>query len=303
MQKRFKKLKFKAPKEVPESGERIHIAFVGRPNVGKSSLVNAFFGEEKVIVSDVPGTTRDATDIDFTFEDNAFTLIDTAGIRRRGSVEVGIEKFSVARSLQALDRADVAVLLLDASEGITRQDMHVADYVLKSGTGLIIAVNKIDLMEKGEDPREEWKRQLAHRFDFTPWAGIAFVSAKNRRNIDDILKQAKVIFQERTKRITTGELNHFLGHMITQHAPTGNAAGKPKAFYMTQVDVKPPHFVIFVNNKEKFHFSYARYLENRLREKYGFYGTTIRIDFRSKPVDETRPRRTAAQRKKTRKRD
>lgn len=260
----------------------IKIAFVGRPNVGKSSLLNAFFDDEKVIVSEIPGTTRDAADFELDYNDQKFVLIDTAGIRRRGAVEKGIEDFSVARSLQALDTADVAVLLLDAREGITKQDMHIADYVLKSKTGLIIAVNKTDLLDKGEEPRDEWLKNLQYQFDFTPWAAAVFISAKNKKNIEKILDLACEIKKERGKRIPTRELNLFLQEIMLKHRPTGSGSKKPKTLYFTQVDVHPPHFVLFVNNEEWFHFSYYRYLENRLREKYGFSGTPIRLELKGR---------------------
>ena len=264
------------------SDDMIKIAFVGKPNVGKSSLLNAFFNDEKVIVSEIAGTTRDATDFELDFKDNKFLLIDTAGIRKRGSVEVGIEKFSVARSLQALDKADVAVLLLDAREGITRQDMHIADYILKSKTGLIIAINKTDLLDKGEEPRDEWLDNLQYKFDFTPWAAAVFISAVNKKNIEQLLDIAVQIKEERGKRVPTRELNLFLQESMIKHAPTGAGRSIPKALYFTQVDIHPPHFVLFVNNKECFHFSYFRYLENRLREKYGFAGTPIKLEMKSK---------------------
>lgn len=288
----FNKLKKKFPPvphpEEPEeklSGEvsdTIKIAFVGRPNVGKSSLLNAFFDEEKVIVSEIPGTTRDATDFEFVYDEQKFVLIDTAGIRKSGRIEVGLEKFSVARSLGAIEKADIAVLLIDAVEGITHQDMHIADYVLQNKTGMIIAVNKSDLMEKGEEIRNEWISKLRYKFDFTPWASVVFISAKNKKNINNILDIARNVFDQRQKRIPTSELNNFLRDINIQHPPSGTGSGKPKAFYFTQVGINPPHFILFVNKEENFHFSYYRYLENRMREKYGFEGTPIKIQVRSK---------------------
>lgn len=282
LQKHFKKLGFKKEKEPEHDDEHVSIAFVGRPNVGKSSLINAFFNEEKVIVSDIPGTTRDTTDTELIYEDQKYLLMDTAGIRKRGAREVGIEKFSVARSLQALDRADVAVLLLDASEGITRQDLHVVDYVLKSGTGLIIAVNKCDLMEKGEEPQDAWRATLHRKFAFTPWASVVFISAKTTKNVHKILDIAVDINKERAKRIPTRQLNIFYEKLMFGRPPGGSKTGRAKAFYITQVDVHPPHFILFVNNEEWFHFSYHRFLENRLREEYGFVGTPVRIEMKSK---------------------
>jgi GTP-binding protein len=281
---KFGELGFKETEEEGVEGEdeMIKIAFVGRPNVGKSSLLNAYFDDEKVIVSEIAGTTRDAADFELDFKDDRFLLIDTAGIRRRGAVEVGIEKFSVARSLQALDKADIAVLLLDAREGITRQDMHIADYILKSKTGLIIAINKTDLLDKGEEPRDEWLSNLHYKFDFTPWAAAVFISAVNKKNIEQLLEIAVKIKEERGKRIPTRELNLFLQECMIKHAPTGASRSIPKALYFTQVDIHPPHFVLFVNNKEWFHFSYYRYVENQLRKRYGFEGTPVRLEMKSK---------------------
>ncbi len=262
--------------------DMVKVAFVGRPNVGKSSLLNAYFDDEKVIVSEIPGTTRDAADYELNYKDAKFFLIDTAGIRRRGAIETGIEKFSVARSLQALDRADVAVLLLDAREGITRQDMHVADYILKRKVGLIIAVNKIDLVKSEENYQNEWRSKLKYQFDFTPWAAVVFISAKDKKNIEIILDLAIDIKKERGRRIPTRELNLFLQDCMMKHQPTGSSVGIPKALYFTQVDTNPPHFVLFVNKEERFHFSYYRFLENQLRERYGFLGTPIRLELKGK---------------------
>ena len=281
----------KEDEKVEEDEDMIKIAFVGRPNVGKSSLLNAFFDDDKVIVSEIAGTTRDAADFELDFKDDKFLLIDTAGIRRRGAVEVGIEKFSVARSLQALDKADVAVLLLDARDGVTRQDMHIADYILKSKTGLIIAINKTDLLDKGEEPRDEWLDDLHYKFDFTPWAAAVFISAVNKKNIEQLLNIAVQIKEERGKRIPTRELNLFLQECMIRHAPTGAGKSIPKALYFTQVDIHPPHFVLFVNNRERFHFSYYRYLENRVRERYGFAGTPIRLEMKSKEEREWKKRK------------
>lgn len=285
--------------ELPEKTHEnvVGIAMMGRPNVGKSSLVNKLIGTEKLIVSDVQGTTIDSTDIDFEHDGTVYRLVDTAGIRRRGKIGKGIEKYSFMRSLRASERADVCVLLIDGEEGITSQDQHVANYVLQSHTGLVIAVNKLDLMEKGEEERVKFLNYLHHKFEFVPWAPVVFISAKTGRNIDKVLQLARDIHEGRKQRIDTGTLNRWLEKIVMKHMPTGTGRKMPKLFYITQVGHSPPHFVIFVNKKEYFHFSYLRYLENQLRETFGFEGTSIKIDFREKEAPK-KPRKTSRPRRR-----
>lgn len=254
------------------------IAFIGRPNVGKSSLINAFLSEERLIVSEVPGTTRDSVDSEVRWEKKPFIFIDTAGIRKRGKIEAGIEKWSIARTLQALDRADVACVLIDSEEGITSQDQHAVEQVLAAKKGLILIINKWDVQEKGEEARDEFLLDLRQRFPFLPWAPVLFVSAKNRTNIVKLFPLVEQVMEERKKRITTGKLNAFVREIISAHAPTGTKRVRPKIFYMSQVDINPPKFKIFVNKEEYFHFSFFRYLENKLREIFGFNGTALDID-------------------------
>lgn len=281
--KKIKKTKPKVAK-IPKSkqAELTNICFIGRPNVGKSSLVNALFGEDKVMVSDIPGTTRDATDTLIEYEGKKFNFMDTAGLRRRGKIERGIEKFSAIRSLESIERCDVACLVLDGEKRISNQDCHVAQYILEKYRGLIIVVNKIDLLEKGEEERNKIVLNLQRRFSFVPWAPVIFVSAKNKRNITKIFDLAEEIKVERNKRIPTREFNLFIEQMVARHHQSTIGSTSPKIFYSTQIGENPPHFNFVVNNPSNFHFSYMRYIENRIREKYGFAGTPLRLSVKAR---------------------
>jgi len=261
------------------------IAFVGRPNVGKSSLLNALLGEERTIVSDVPGTTRDAIDTRLAWGRSEIVLIDTAGIRRRGKVASGpsAERYSTMRALTALSRADVAVLVIDAVEGLTSQDAHVAGYAVEEGKGLVLAVNKWDLVEdktdRTFDQYVEWIRNDAPFLEFAP---VVSISAKTRQRIGRVLELAVDIWAERRKRVPTGELNRML-MAATDRTPPPLVRGKrPKLFYATQAAISPPTFVFFASDASSVHFSYRRYLENRLRETFGFHGTPVRLVFRDR---------------------
>ena len=261
------------------------IAFVGRPNVGKSSLLNALLGEERTIVSDVPGTTRDAIDTRLAWGRSEIVLIDTAGIRRRGKVASGpsAERYSTMRALTALSRADVAVLVIDAVEGLTSQDAHVAGYAVEEGKGLVLAVNKWDLVEdktdRTFDQYVEWIRNDAPFLEFAPMVSI---SAKTHQRIGRVLELAVDIWAERRKRVPTGELNRML-MAATDRTPPPLVRGKrPKLFYATQAAISPPTFVFFASDASAVHFSYRRYLENRLRETFGFHGTPVRLVFRDR---------------------
>lgn len=285
---------------MPEEEEReelfARVALVGTPNVGKSALFNAMIGEDKVLVSDVAGTTRDSHDTFFVREDKHYKLVDTAGIKRRGRIEQGIETFSLLRTQRAIARADVCVLVIDAVRGITKQDMHVVEYVLEEKKGLIIVVNKWDLIKSYDDLPEDLRAArirvpdlmeqyiafLRFKFPFLPWAPVVFTSAKTGRNVQQIFPQVEMVMASRQMRLSTGPLNTFLSFVIEKHKPTGAKAYIPRIQYATQVGVHPPHFVFFVNDKEFFHFSYSRYLENSLREKYGFEGTPIIIELKNK---------------------
>jgi len=283
--KNLKTLKFKTGKRKKEE-DKTNICILGKPNAGKSSLVNAITGSEKTIVSDVPGTTRDAIDTEIDYKEQKFNLIDTAGLRRRGKIEKGIEKFSAMRCLQAIERSDVVVLLMDGNAGITSQDCHIAEFALEKEKGLVIAINKIDLLEKGEEMREYIVRKLRRKFSFVPWAPIIFVSAKNKRNTYQILDQASAIMEERKKRIATAEFNSFMKKITQKHLPASRKIQKPKFMYGSQVDTSPPKFLLFMKNASNLHFSYPRYLENEIRKEYGFNGTAINVSFKDKGQNE-----------------
>ena len=271
--------------------ETISVCFLGKPNVGKSSLVNALLGKEKVIVSNIPGTTRDAVDTQITWEDQKFNLIDTAGLRRRGKIERGLEKLSSFRSIDAIERSDVVCLILDYEEGIRNQDQHISSYVQDAGKGLVLVVNKVDLMEDREKDENRMINILMKRFDFLPWAPIIFISALRRKNIEKALQLSKEIYQERFKRIDSEELNLFMKQTTFKHVPPAHRNTVP-IFYSTQQDaVNPPSFVYYVNNPKAIHFSYRRYLENELRKKYGFNGTSIKLYFKEKAKKKRRRRR------------
>ena len=261
------------------------IAFVGRPNVGKSSLLNALLGEDRAIVSEIPGTTRDAIDTKLAWGRSEVVLIDTAGIRRRGKVANGpaAERYSTLRALHALSRADIAVLVIDAVEGLTSQDAHVAGYVIEEGKGLVIAVNKWDLVEEKTDRTfdqyVEWIRNDVPFLDFAP---IVSISAKTGQRVGRVLETAIDIWSERRKRISTGELNRVLSAATERTPPPPVRGHRPRLFYATQAAVAPPTFVFFASDASAVHFSYRRYLENRLRDTFGFDGTPIRLVFRDR---------------------
>jgi len=268
-----------------KDGEPAAIAFVGRPNVGKSSLLNALLGEDRAIVSEIPGTTRDAIDTRLAWGRSEVVLIDTAGIRRRGKVANGpaAERYSTLRALHALSRADIAVLVIDAVEGLTSQDAHVAGYIIEEGKGLVIAVNKWDLVEEKTDRTfdqyVEWIRAEVPFLDFAP---IVSISAKTGQRVGRVLEAAIDIWGERRKRISTGELNRVLMAATDRTPPPPVRGHRPKLFYATQAAVAPPTFVFFASDASAVHFSYRRYLENRLREQFGFDGTPIRLVFRDR---------------------
>jgi GTP-binding protein len=270
------------------------IALVGRPNVGKSSLLNALLGHERAIVSDVPGTTRDAIDTTIPWGRSTLTLIDTAGIRRRGRVASGpaAERYSTLRSLRAITRADVAILLIDAVEGLTAQDAHVAGYVVEEGRGLVVAVNKWDAVEgktgKTFDTYVDWIRHEAPFLDFAP---IVSISAKTGQRIDRVVELAVDVWAERRRRVPTGALNRMLARAGDRLLPPMVKGRRPKVFYATQAAVAPPTFVFFARDAASIHFSYQRYLENRLREEFGFLGTPIKLIFRERSAEQVERRR------------
>jgi GTP-binding protein len=266
--------------------EFLRMAVVGRPNVGKSALINAILGEERVIESEVPGTTRDAVDTPFVYKDQQMMLIDTAGIRRPGKVERGIEKYSVMRARDAIARCDVAVLVLDATQRLAAQDLHIAGYVADEYKGLIIALNKWDLLEDSDELRERTARRILARFKFAPWAPLAFLSAKTGLNVEGLLDLAREVGEARSTRIPTAEVNSALREAVAAHPPASSGRKPLRLKYVTQAEVRPPTFVFFANDASLVHFSYRRYLENHFRKRFGFEGTAIRLEFRSGSVDE-----------------
>lgn len=280
------KLKKSGWKKQLESVERhenvLNICFLGRPNAGKSSLVNAILGEEKLIVSPVAGTTRDATDTEVTLKDQKYSLIDTAGLRRRGKIEPGLEKLSALRSLEALERSDVVCLILDYEKGIRKQDLSISSYAQDSKKGLMLVVNKCDLMKDIENDRNRFIRVLRHRFDFLPWVPVLFVSALKRKNIDKILDLAQQIYKERFKQISNDELNGFLKEITFRHIPPKVSLITPKIYSLEQTGINPPAFTFLVNEEKSLHFSYKRYLENEIRKKYDFTGTGIKMIYKNK---------------------
>ena len=256
------------------------IAIVGRPNVGKSSFLNRLAGEERAVVAESPGTTRDTVDTVIE-RGRRIRLVDTAGIRRRGRIEEGIEKFALLRTVRALERADVAILLTDATDGITAQDAHIAGYALEAYIGLVLAVNKWDLVQHGADTTRAAESAIAREFHFAPWLGHRLVSAKTGRNVEEALADAVAVADERKKRISTADLHRLLMEAVAAHPPPGDRTGKEVRFhYVTQAKGPAPTFVFFVDRPAAVHFSYTRYLENRIRERFGFRGTPIRIELR-----------------------
>jgi len=260
-----------------EEDESVKIAIVGKPNVGKSSLLNKLLGEERAIVSAIPGTTRDATDTHLTYENVPVTLIDTAGIRRRGKIEPGVEKYSVIRTMRALERCEVALLMIDATSGITVQDTHIAGYILENWKSTVVLVNKWDAVEKDTYTMQQYTEKIRRELNFMPYVPILFISAKTGQRVEQVLPEALRIQEERLARLTTGQINRILQEAQDKHAATSRGGRALNIYYGTQVRSDPPTFLLFVNDPKLGHFSYMRYLENRIREVYPFTGTPIRL--------------------------
>ena len=263
----------------PES-EAMKVAIVGRPNVGKSTLLNAIVGKERAIVDDVPGTTRDAIDTLFDFDGRSVLLIDTAGIRRRGRLGRGVERYSVLRALRAIDRADIVLLVLDATEMVAAQDMHIAGYIQQVTKGIILIVNKWDLISDKNIPK--YNKYIRGQLKFMSYAPVQYVSAKFGQGVDKVMPEVERVYQERLKRLSTSAVNSVVQEAVAAHHPPRTGTKQLKILYATQAEVNPPTFVFFVNDAELIHFSYRRYLENKLRKSFGFTGTSLRLIFKTR---------------------
>jgi GTP-binding protein len=267
---------------IVEEPGMLKIAIIGRPNVGKSMLLNAILGQERAIVSETPGTTRDAVDTVYRRDDESVLFIDTAGIRRRGKIEAGIERYSVMRSLRAISRADVSLLVTEAAEVINAQDAHIAGYIQQAFKGMVLIVNKWDLAEEMEKDAAECTHSIQQRLKFFPGVPILFLSAKFGWGIDHILPAARSVHRDRQKRLPTALLNEEIGRIMAAHSPPSVRGRQLKVFYVTQAEANPPTFVFFVNDPRLLHFSYRRYLENKLRDSFGFSGIPLKLIFKRK---------------------
>lgn len=272
-------------KDYEADEENIKLAIIGKPNVGKSSLVNALTKENRVIVSPIAGTTRDSIDTPFSFEGNDFTLIDTAGLRRRSKVYDSIEKFSVIRAIAAIERCDICILMIDAMEGITEQDKKIAGIAHEAGKGMMIVINKWDLVEKETNTMRDYERKVRAELLFASYAPILFTSVLQGCRIYDILRKAATIQEIRMRRITTGKLNNLIEDAVMMRQPPSDKGKRLKIYYAAQIGVAPPLFSFNINSRELMHFSYARYLENRLREAYDFEGTSVKFVYNEKKGD------------------
>lgn len=272
-------------KDYEADEENIKLAIIGKPNVGKSSLVNALTKENRVIVSPIAGTTRDSIDTPFSFEGNDFTLIDTAGLRRRSKVYDSIEKFSVIRAIAAIERCDICILMIDVMEGITEQDKKIAGIAHEAGKGMMIVINKWDLVEKETNTMRDYERKVRSELLFASYAPILFTSVLQGRRIYDILRKSATIQEIRMRRITTGKLNNLIEDAVMMRQPPSDKGKRLKIYYAAQIGVAPPLFSFNINSRELMHFSYARYLENRLREAYDFEGTSVKFVYNEKKGD------------------
>ena len=270
--------------EDDEESNLIRVAVVGKPNAGKSSLINRILGEERVIVSDIPGTTRDAIDTYVTKDGQDFCFIDTAGMRKRGKITDNIERYSIMRSLTAVDRSDVVVIMVDAKDGVTEQDTKIAGYAHNKGKACIVAINKWDLIDKETNTMDDYKKTVQDKLSFMLYAPVVFISALTGQRVTKLYEMIKFVADQAAQRISTGMLNDVLNEAITRVQPPSDKGRRLKVYYMTQASVAPPTFVLFANNAEFMHFTYKRYLENRIREAFGFEGTPIHLICRTKNV-------------------
>lgn len=269
-----------------EEDETIKIAMIGKPNVGKSSLINRILGENRVIVSPIAGTTRDSIDTPFTYEGEEYTLIDTAGIRRKSKVSESVEKFSVLRAIAAVERCDVCLLMIDAAEGVTEQDKKIAGIAHEAGKGIVVAVNKWDLIKKETNTMSEFKAEISKELGFMSYAPSIFISALTGQRVDQVIAMAKYVAENRAMRVPTGKLNAIITDATMMKQPPSDKGKRLKIYYVTQVGVKPPLFSFKINSRPLMHFSYSRYLENKIREAFGFEGTSLKFVFREKGEKE-----------------
>ncbi|HOA19364.1 MAG TPA: ribosome biogenesis GTPase Der [Sedimentibacter sp.] len=274
--------KFNGKMDTKEEEDSIKIAVIGKPNAGKSSIINRIIGEERVIVSDIPGTTRDAIDTKFERNSKKYTLIDTAGIRKKSKVLESVEKYSVLRAFTAVERADICVLVIDADKGVTEQDIRIAGYSHDSNKGMVIVINKWDLIEKDNSTFKEFTEEIRQKLAYATYAPILTVSALTGQRVNKILEAVDEIYSFRNLRISTGVLNDILTEAVLMNQPATVKGKRLKIYYGTQVAVNPPKFLIFVNDKEIVHFSYGRYIENKIREAFEYKGTPIIIEFRNR---------------------
>ena len=269
-----------------EEDERPRIAIVGKPNVGKSSIINKLLGEQRVIVSDIAGTTRDAIDTDIVYNGKEYVFIDTAGLRRKNKIKEELERYSIIRTVTAVERADVVLIVIDATEGVTEQDAKIAGIAHERGKGIIIVVNKWDAIEKNDKTMREYDSEVRRVLSFMPYAEIMYVSAETGQRLNKLYDKIDMVIENQTLRIATGVLNEIMAEAVAMQQPPSDKGKRLKLYYITQVAVKPPTFVIFVNDKELMHFSYTRYLENKIREAFGFRGTSLKFFVRERKDKE-----------------
>ena len=269
-----------------EEDERPKVAIIGKPNVGKSSLINKLAQEDRVIVSDIAGTTRDAIDTDITYDGKEYVFIDTAGLRRKNKIKEEIERYSIIRAVTAVERADVCIIVIDATEGVTEQDAKIAGIAHERGKGIIIAVNKWDAIEKDDKTISRHTEKIRQILSFMPYAEIIFISAKSGQRLNKIFELIDVVIANNSMRVATGVLNEIVTEAVAMQQPPSDKGKRLRIYYTTQVAVKPPTFVIFVNDKELMHFSYTRYLENRIRETFGFRGTALKFIIRERKEEQ-----------------
>ena len=269
-----------------EEDDRPKIAIVGKPNVGKSSIINKLIGEQRVIVSDIAGTTRDAIDTDIVWDGKEYVFIDTAGLRRKNKIKEELERYSIIRAVTAVERADVVIVVIDATEGVTEQDAKIAGIAHERGKGIIIAVNKWDAVEKDDKTIYEFTRKIRNTLSFMPYAEIVFISAVTGQRLKKMFEIIDMVRENQNLRVSTGVLNEIMSEAVALQQPPSDKGKRLRLYYITQVAVKPPAFVIFVNDKELMHFSYIRYLENRIREAFGFRGTALKFIIRERSGKE-----------------